>query len=174
MKKMTYQEMKKLFEASEEKGKHIEGVIVFTSDSWNQEYPLKARSYYVSSNNKAYKPNMGGYSIFGTSIDKTDCNVRLERYMRDEKGGKDGWKVDYCYLLDEEGQKEIDASNKWEDRIDALNDTMDSMLKLVRELEGTEYERGATGIYDRMVALKICMYSEMNEKEGGSLSVEDN
>ena len=62
----------------------------------------------------------------------------------------------------------------WEDRIDTLNDTMDSALKLVRDLEGTEYERVANGIYDRMVALKICMYSEMQEEEGGGLSVEDN
>ena len=106
MKKMTYREMAKLFRASEENGEHLNGVIVFTLDSFTQEYPLESRSYMVSSDNKAYKPNMGGYSIFGTSIDKTDCNVRLERYMRDEKGGKDGWKVDYCYMLDDDDKEE--------------------------------------------------------------------
>ena len=99
--KMTYKEMAKLFRDSEENGKHITGVIVFSNDSWDRAYPLDSRSYIVSSDNKAFKPNMCGYSIWGTSIDKTDCNVRLEAYMRDEKGGIDGWKVDYCYLLDE-------------------------------------------------------------------------
>ena len=99
MAKMTYKKMKKLFKASEENGEHINGVIVFTADSWDRMYPLESRSYLVSSDNKAFKSNMSGYSIFGTALDLSDCNVRLEAYMRDEKGGKDGWKVDYCYLV---------------------------------------------------------------------------
>ena len=98
--KMTYKEMKMLFCKSEEDGKHITGVIVFSNDSWDREYPLESRSYIVSSDNKAFKPNMCGYSIWGSSIDGTDSGVRLEAYMRDERGGIDGWKVDYCYLLD--------------------------------------------------------------------------
>ena len=55
----------------------------------------------MSSDNKAYRPNMGGYSIFGWAIDGSDPGVRLERYMAAEKGGPNGWKVDYCYM--EEG-----------------------------------------------------------------------
>lgn len=44
---------------------------------------------------------MGGYSIFGSSLDGSDKNVRLEQYMEDEYAGKGGWKVDYCYLIEE-------------------------------------------------------------------------
>lgn len=63
-------------------------------------FPLESRTYIVSSDSKAYRPNMGGYSIFGSSVDGSDMGVRLEAYMAAERGGKDGWKVDYCYLVD--------------------------------------------------------------------------
>lgn len=38
---------------------------------------------------------MGGYSIFGTSLDGKEKCVRLDNYMRDPV---DPMKVDYCYL----------------------------------------------------------------------------
>ena len=44
---------------------------------------------------------MGGYSIYGSALDGTDNGVRLEQYMWAEKGGENGWKVDYCYMLEE-------------------------------------------------------------------------
>lgn len=102
MKKMTYKELAELFRKHEESNPrtHLTGAIVFSADSWKDEYSEESRTYIVSSDNKAYRPGMGGYSIFGTSKDLTDCGVRLDRYMREEKGGKDGWKVDYCYLLE--------------------------------------------------------------------------
>ncbi len=80
---------------------HLHGCIVFTEDSFDEVFPLEARTYGVSSNNKAFQPNMGGYSIYGASLDGTDPCVRLERYMAAEYGGKDGWKVDYCYLKED-------------------------------------------------------------------------
>ena len=43
---------------------------------------------------------MGGYSIFASSLDSSDRGVRLEQYMAAERGGKDGWKVDYCCLVE--------------------------------------------------------------------------
>ena len=61
----------------------------------------------VSSDNKAFQPNMGGYSIFASSIDGSDPMVRLESYMAAEKGGKDGWKVERCYMR-EPGKEIID------------------------------------------------------------------
>lgn len=45
---------------------------------------------------------MSGYSVFGTSLDGTDKNVRLDAYMADEKGGKDGWKIERCYIKERE------------------------------------------------------------------------
>lgn len=101
MKKISYAEMAAIFRKHEREttdGTHITGYIVFTEDSFTKPYSLEARTYSVSSNNKAYLPNMGGYSIYGSSIDGTDPLVRLESYMAAEKGGKDGWKVDYCYI----------------------------------------------------------------------------
>lgn len=100
MEKITYAEMAETFRKREYPGptEHLTGYIVFTEDSFEKLYSLEARTYRVSSNNKAYQPNMGGYSIYGSAIDGSDPMVRLERYMAAEKGGKNGWKVDYCYL----------------------------------------------------------------------------
>ena len=100
MKKIAYAEMKAAFREHElnHPKKHLTGCIVFTEDSFTQEYSLESRTYRVSSNNKAFQPNMGGYSIFGSSMDGSDDGVRLESYMAEERGGSRGWKVDYCYL----------------------------------------------------------------------------
>ena len=100
-KKISYKEMKKLFCNIEENGNgvHLTGAIVFTEDSFNQQYPLESRTYLVSSNNKIFKWNMGGRSLFGSSQDGTDKFVRLDYYMKEEHGGKNGWKVDYCYVV---------------------------------------------------------------------------
>ena len=101
MNKISYAEMAAIFRKHEREasdGTHITGYIVFTEDSFTKPYSLESRTYSVSSDNKAYLPNMGGYSIYGSCIDGTDPLVRLESYMAAEKGGKNGWKVDYCYL----------------------------------------------------------------------------
>lgn len=47
---------------------------------------------------------MGGYSIYGSAIDGSDPCVRLEAYMKAERGGENGWEVDYCYLEGEENE----------------------------------------------------------------------
>lgn len=99
---MSYSELKDKFRTAERNGQHMQGYIVFTEDSFDKKYPLEARTYVVSSDNKAYRPNMGGYSIYGSSLDGTDSHVRLEAYMADEKGGKDGWKIERCYTKERE------------------------------------------------------------------------
>lgn len=99
--KITYQEMKDMFYKINENHEPTKyGVIVFTEDSFKKPYSLEARSYKVSSDNKAFKPDALGYSIYGTSLDESDIGVRLEQYMKDEYAGDEGWKVDYCYILD--------------------------------------------------------------------------
>ncbi len=100
MEKLTYAELKAAFRHHESLGvtKHLTGCIVFTEDSFNEPYSLEARTYRVSSDNKAFMPKMGGYSIYGSAIDGSDPLVRLEQYMAAEHGGKNGWKVEYCYL----------------------------------------------------------------------------
>ena len=101
MKKITYKELAKIFcdyESNVKDGSHLSGYVVFTENSFKDYFSLEARTYSVSSDNKAFQPDMGGYSIFGSAIDGSDPLVRLERYMAAEQGGKNGWKVDYCYL----------------------------------------------------------------------------
>lgn len=103
MVQMTYAEMAAKFREHEANhpDTHLTGFIVFTEDSFSEPYSLASRTYRVSSDSKAYRPNMGGYSIFGWALDGSDPGVRLEAYMAAEKGGPSGWKVDYCYMEEE-------------------------------------------------------------------------
>lgn len=95
---MTYDELTSMFCKAENEGKHITGYITFTEDSFDKIYPLDSRTYGVSSHNKAFISGMGGYSIYGSSLDGTDMDVRLERYMWNEHGDADGWKIERCYI----------------------------------------------------------------------------
>ena len=84
---MKYQELERIFRAHEaDRPKyHLDGLITF-SDLGTYEDPSNTqrdRTYIVSSNNKAYKPNSLGYSIFGTCLNGTDTGVRLESFMRE-------------------------------------------------------------------------------------------
>lgn len=101
---MTYGELTQAFRESEKNGEHMLGYIVFTADSFDKPYPEEARTYFVSSNNKAFQAGMGGYSIYGSSVDGSDPCVRLDGYMAAEKGGKDGWKIERCYTKEPGGQ----------------------------------------------------------------------
>ena len=75
--------------------------IIFTEDSFRKPYSLLSRTYRISSDNKAFWPNMGGYSIFAYCLDVTsDQGVRLDWYMAEE-GNADGWKVEDCYILEQ-------------------------------------------------------------------------
>lgn len=100
MKHITYAELKSIFREHESSypRDHLTANIVFAEDSFKKHYSLASRTYTVSSDNKAYQPNKGGYSIIGTCADGTDYIVRLEQYMAEEQGGADGWRVDYCYI----------------------------------------------------------------------------
>lgn len=99
---MTYAELKNTFQ--ELKRDHpredLTAHIVFTEDSFASPYPLLSRTYLVSSDNKAFWPSMGGYSVFAYCLDKnSDQGVRLDWYMADE-GNAGGWKVEDCYILE--------------------------------------------------------------------------
>ena len=74
--------------------------IIFTEDSFPQKYTLLKRTYRVSSNNKAFYPHTGGYSIFGSCLDGSDQSVWLDCYMAEE-GNPGGWKVQNCYILEQ-------------------------------------------------------------------------
>ncbi len=97
-KEMSYSDLTSMFRKAENEGRHLTGYITFSEDSFDKIYSLDSRTYEVSSINKAFISGMGGYSIYGSSLDKSDMNVRLERYMRDEHGGADGWRIERCYI----------------------------------------------------------------------------
>lgn len=97
---VTYGELKERFRTMERSGtgQHMLGYIVFTEDSFTEPYSEEARTYAVSSDNKAFIPNMGGYSIYAGSLDGEDPMARLDQCMADEHGGKNGWRVERCYI----------------------------------------------------------------------------
>ena len=100
---MTYAELTRRFREAERNGEaHLEGRIVFTQDSFTKPYTEEERTYVVSSDNKAFIPGMGGYSIYASSLDGSDRMVRLERYMQAERGGENGWKIERCYMKNPE------------------------------------------------------------------------
>ena len=77
----------------------LKAVIVFTPDSFEREYSEESRSYEIRSDAKTFR-NCISNSLFGSCLDGTDQGVRLDAYMK-FYGIKPGWKVDYCYLIEE-------------------------------------------------------------------------
>lgn len=68
------------------------GVVVFSEDSFTENYTEIERSYHVDNSQKAFLPNAISNSIWSDCLDGKDLGVRIDLYMND------GWKVDYCYL----------------------------------------------------------------------------
>lgn len=105
MKKITFSELVSVFDefnkqhdvTSQFSGESINGVIVFTKESFNKPYSLESRSYVVNSGNKYFIAGMGGNSLYGDCLDGSERGVRLDWYLG-------SWGIDYCYLLDEEGK----------------------------------------------------------------------
>lgn len=101
---MTYPLMASIFRAWEKNNptSHLTGYIIFSESSFGNNASLAARTYKVSSFNKAYRPNMlNGRTIYGSALDGSDPNARLDMRMIAEHGGKNGWRVDYCLLIGE-------------------------------------------------------------------------
>lgn len=82
----------------------IKAVVVFTPDSFNKEYSEESRSYEIRSDNKTFR-NCNSNSLFGYCLDGTDQGVRLDYYM-EYYWKENRWKVDYCYLVEEEKEVE--------------------------------------------------------------------
>lgn len=100
---MNYKELKRVFRELKQTSpkENLTAHIIFTEDSFAKPYSLLSRTYRFSSDNKAFWPNMGSYSLFAYCLDTTsDQGVRLDWYMEDE-GNADGWKVEDCYILEQ-------------------------------------------------------------------------
>lgn len=105
MKKISFHELCNIFskhnEENEVKGffedeNAIEAVIVFTKDSFRDDYTEKERSYKVQSDNKFFLPGYCSNSLFGNCLDGNDDMVRLDWYM----GADRPWIPEYCYILE--------------------------------------------------------------------------
>ena len=98
---MSYSELTSLFRQSEREGKHITGYIKIAAKGNLSQYSADSLTYEISSNNKAFIDGMGGYSIYASSIDGSDFCVRLENYLKDERGGENGWEIERCFIKEE-------------------------------------------------------------------------
>ena len=97
MEKLTYEQLRNL--GYENKFK--KAVIVFTEDSFDKQYPVESRSYEVSSDAKAFSKTASGFSLFSHCLDGTDKGVNLVNYMFYCENPKDNWKVEYCYIIEQ-------------------------------------------------------------------------
>ena len=113
---LPYAKMKELFRKAERAGTHVCGYITFMQDGFTVQYNERSRTYAVSSDNKAFQPNRGGYSIYGSCLDGTDLCVRLEQYMAAERGGEKGWSVERCYMLREDYDRAMALPERGRDR----------------------------------------------------------
>jgi hypothetical protein len=87
MKKLTLKELSN-------KKDWKDAVIVIDNSSFTRNYPLESRSYKVSSNDNYFDSSKISKSLYGTSLDNVDLNIRLDLYMWEQN-----WKVEYCYIL---------------------------------------------------------------------------
>ena len=98
---MNYSDLKKAFQRLKKNSPkdNLTAHIIFTENSFDEQYPLLSRTYRVSSDNKGFMPNMFSRSIFACCLDGTDQGVRLDWYMSAE-GNSGGWEVQDCYILE--------------------------------------------------------------------------
>jgi len=101
---MEYRELYKLFCRHENSKSEwpLTAHITFAPESFapDANYTERERTYVVSSDNKAFWPRTGGFSIFASCLDeRSDPCIRLDHYMADVHGGKNGWIVEKCCLI---------------------------------------------------------------------------
>ena len=66
-----------------EDNKPLIGKVVVSNKSFDKEYPLESRTYTFRSDNKYFISEMLGKSIYASSIDGSDDNVRLDWYLNE-------------------------------------------------------------------------------------------
>ena len=103
IKKITFQELRDYFYVHNKTHNWatdvLKAVIVFTPDSFDKEYSEESRSYEIRSDANTFRNTISN-SLFASCLDGTDQEVRLDWYMEYYGNKDDGWKVDYCYLVE--------------------------------------------------------------------------
>lgn len=106
---LSYKEMTDIFkQVNQYGGRPVSGYIVFSQSNFEKPYSIESRTYEVSNNNKAFIPGMGGYSVYGSSIDGTDVGVRLDRYIRAD----DPWEIERCYMKKDDYEAAVSQHSK--------------------------------------------------------------
>lgn len=152
---MKFNELVTEFCRANEEGRTVEGYITFAFESFERPYPLQARTYLVSSDNKRFKQGMSGNSIFGSALDGSDNGVRLDLYMQDT-GNANGWVVENCGLLSYQLLETCERSlvvlgtyptqtEAYHAMLDAINVAIDDPDKDINQL--TEEEAGEVDQY---------------------------
>lgn len=95
---MTFSDFCRVMSKANAEGKRLTGVIVFTQDSFAQDYTEQERAYRVSSMAKYFRKGMLGSALLGNCLDGKDLGVRLDYYM---KAGSPRWKVEKAYIKEE-------------------------------------------------------------------------
>lgn len=93
MEKITIEQLGEAMRNANRENRTQYAVIVYTTDSFNKPFTERERSYQVNNDNRRWQSGKISNSVFGSCLDGTDYNVRLDWYI-----GK--WKIDYCYLID--------------------------------------------------------------------------
>lgn len=138
---MDYKQLEQLFSRHEREHPetHLTACITFASldPEDGEKYPWNswnARTYAVSSDNDAFRPSKGGYSIYGSSLNRTrGPQTRLDPYISDECDRKCSLVVEDCcivgYLLIECSDCSISAPKLFY----AYNDALECMLSRLAE-----------------------------------------
>ena len=145
---MEYKDLKAIFRKHEQSypKHHLTAHISFSSFGPNADmYEGLSKVYELSSDNKAFQPNKGGYSIFASCLDGKDPCVRLEQYMAEERGDVDGWVVEDCWII---GWL-VSTFHVWRDYPKELKaqklhcshtEAVDAMMRMLCEKGGLNYE----------------------------------
>ena len=170
---MEYKQLKELF-SRHERGypkTHFTAYITFSSFGPNNSntYSWKERTYVISSENKAFEPNKGGYSIFGSCLDGSDHCLRLDQYIKEEFGGENGWVVEDCcivgYLL-----PDCDVFDFAPPRLFFFHEeALDYVLLQVAEAAGMNYERLRT---DKAAQERLLWEAHSASEDDSILSIE--
>ena len=149
---MEYKQLEEIFcrHEREHPGTHLTAYITFlpldppneVANSW------KYRTYRISSDNEAFQPNTGGYSIYGSSLSRIIGPLTcLNRYISDEYYRKGGSDVEdcciVCYLLIECSDCSISAPKLFY----AYNDALECMLSRLAEIGGLDAEQIKNDLY---------------------------
>ena len=154
---LTWSELESRFMTAEKELRHIVGYVTFTEGSYSKPYSLFERTYEVSSNCKAFQPGMNGYSIFGSCLDGSDKNIRLDKYMQDQNP----WKVEFCTVIDQ------GASVNWPD-LGPILETNKFILMMRKSIEFSFHKYGnARMTYPELAQAHKCIEERLDYYKNG-------